>query len=452
MAYEAKIIQTIERERIKIIRFVWIGNDGVIRAKASTAKHLKSHIKRGIGIAKGIQSFNALDHLVLDGSFGAPAKEFQIFPDLKTFKILPYAKHSACFICELLNPDFEPSATDARAFLRRIISQAKEMGFLPMAAGELEYYLTQRDDSGNIIPQNNEKYGTTTQYDLANDVIQDWLDTFEKMDLDIERVISEYGGAQYEITIRYTEALTAADNILTFKDAAKGVALNHGYSTTFLPMPFPGGAGSGMHFHISLWDLNEKNNLFYSESDEYFLSGTAKYFVGGIMAHLKGLCAVCAPNPNSYKRLLPHSWAPAHCIWGVDNRAAAIRIPTRAEGDGPEPTRIEFRVPDGTANPYFALGVTLACGLEGIKKKIEPPEPVHIEPGDLMDDDLEKKGIEYLPRTLGEALAEFKKDAFFKEIMGDFGFNEFYKVRMSEWREYCSVVTDWELKNYRDTF
>jgi len=452
MIDEDKIFETIEKEKIRIIRFVWIGNDGLIRAKASTKKHLKSHIKRGIGVGKSMQSINALDHMIGEGTFTAASKEFQIYPDLRTFKILPYAINSARFICELLNPDFKPSETDARAFLRRIMSQAKEIGFLPMAAGELEFYLTKCDETGTIVPQNNEKYCATTQFDLANDVMQDWLDAFEKMGLDIERVISEAGGAQYEITIRYTDALTAADNILTFRDTAKGVALNHGYSTTFIPKPFPGLAGSGMHLHISLWDLNGQNNLFYSESDEYFLSDTAKYFIGGIMAHQKGLCALCAPLPNSYKRLLPKMCTPAHCIWGVDNRAASIRIPSRAEGDGPEPTRIEFRIPDCSANPYFALGATLACGLEGIRKQIEPPEPIHMDPGDLIDEELEQRGIEYLPRTLGEALAEFKKDSFLREVMGEFGFNEYYKVRMSEWREYCNFVTEWELKNYRDTF
>jgi glutamine synthetase len=448
MLSKDEILKIVKREGINVIRFQWIGNDLLLRAKAAHADYLESHMDTGIGIAKAIQSFNVLDHLVPEGAFGAEASEFRILPDLSTFAIVPYAPKNARFICELNNLDLKPSETDGRSFLRKIIKQSDEMGYKLKVACETEFYTFKWVD-GKPIPNIMEKYGTTHGFDLANELIQEWINCLTAMHVKIERVIKEYGPSQFEITMRYSDALKAADDMVTLRDVTRGVALKYGLDATFMPKPFQGLAGSGMHLHISLWDNKNEKNIFYDKEDPRNLgfSEIGYFFIGGILKHVKGLCALCAPLSNSYKRLLPGSWAPAHICYGLDNRAATIRVPSTVGADG-NSVRIEFRVPDPAANPYIAIGATVAAGLEGIKNRIDPGEPIKLDPARLNEDELEKSGIGILPRTLGEALEELKRDEFLKSALGKMLFEEYTKARKSEWKDYREQVTEWEIKNY----
>jgi len=446
MPSSEEIIDIVKREEITTIRFIYLGNDGIIRAKASHADFLKSHMEEGIGLTKAMQSFNALDQLV-SGGFGPHSSEFRIIPQLETFAITPYAPKNARFIGELCNLDLKPSDTDARYFLRRVIRQAEEEGFKPMAACEAEYYLFKRKD-GEIVPQNREKCFASHGYDLANEIIQEWMDSLLKMNVKVERMIKEYGPAQYEMAMRYADALKAADDMVTLKEVAKGVATRHGLSTTFMPKPFPRLAGCGLHLHMSLWDTEGKRNLFYNKKDkrEYNLSKTGYHFISGLMEHMKALSPVVCPLSNSYKRLLMGSWAPTHVCYGYDNRAAAIRIPSQHIGSKGESTRIEFRMPDASSNPYLAIGVTLAAGLDGVRRRVDPGEPLNVDYPEI------EKEAEWLPRTLGEALREMKNDTFLRSTFGETLFEEYIRVRESEWKVYREHVTEWEVDNFIDSF
>ena len=400
-----------------------------------------------------MQSFNGLDHLVQDGRYGAESGEFRLVPDLDTFSCVPYTSGLARFICELWEPDMTPSSTDGRYYLRRIVEDARKLGFKPMAACEIEFYILKREGD-KVLPYVSEKFGTSHGYDLINEFMQECLSSLSQMGVRVERLKKEYGHSQVEPTLRYTDALRAADDEVTLRDVLKGVAAKHGLFVSMMPKPFPAMAGSGQHLHISLFDSTGQRNILYDQNDnrKCNLSEVGHYFVGGIMKHLKAITVFGAPISNSYKRLLPGSWSPAHVCYGFDNRAMAIRIPSLIPPKEGQGQRVEYRVPDPTASPYLALGTTLAAGLDGIRNKIDPGEPLTFDPAKLSDTQLREKGIEYLPRTLGEAIAEARKDSFVRDTLGEPLFEEYLKVRESEWVAYREQVTEWEVENYLTTF
>jgi len=448
-----QILKIVKDEGINIVKFLWMGNDMISRAMATHVDFLEESINSGIGITRGMQSFNALDLLVPNGRFGPESSEFRIVPDLNTFACVPYAPGSARFIGELWEPEMRPSSTDSRYYLRRIVEQAEKMNFRPMASCEIEFYIL-RKDGDKVSPYISEKFGTSHGYDLVNEFMQECVDCMSKMGVRLERLKKEYGHSQVEPTIKYAGALKAADDAVTLRDVVKGVAARHGLFVTFMPKPFQGLAGSGNHLHLSLFDVKGDRNLFYDKNDrrKYDFSETGYHFIGGLMKHTKGVTVFGAPISNSYKRLLPGTWSPAHVCYGYDNRAAAIRIPSLLSTSGGEGSRVEYRVPDPSANPYLAIGTALAAGLDGVSKKTDPGEPLTADPARMSDAQLEKLGVEYLPRTLGEAIAEAKRDSFPKETLGEVLFEEYLKARESEWKSYREQVTEWEIANYLTTF
>ncbi len=443
------ILKRIKEEKISLIKFQWLGNDLIPRAMVSHAEFLAAHARDGIGIPKALQSFNVLDKLAYEGSWGSEAKELKIVPDLNTFSPLPYAPGSARLISELWDLDLKPHVTDARYFLRRMIAKAQEMGYAPMASCEMEFYVFNRDGEA-MTPYIKTKFATSYSYDLYNDYIQEVVSNLWSMGIQLERLKKEYGHAQVEPVFRYSDALRAADNFVAIKDVAKGVAAKRGLFASFMPKPFAGVPGSGNHIHMSLVDAKTKRNILFDSNDKRGckMSQVGYHFIGGMQRHMNAICIFGAPLSNSYKRLLPGSWAPAHVCYGYDHRGAAIRIPSIAPHSDGSDQRIEYRVPDPSCNPYLAIGTMLAAGLDGIKNKIDPGDPLKEDPARLSDQELEKRGIQYLPRTVGEAIAESKKDPFIRETLGDVAFNEYIKVRESEWRDYREQVTQWEVQNY----
>lgn len=440
-----EILDLVRKNHIAVTRFQYMGNDLTERAMASSGEFLESHLDSGIGIASGMQSFNAIDELVPEGSFGPEDSEFRIVPDLDTFAEIPYAPRTARVISELWNKDNTPNETDGRFFLRRVIDSSKLKGFLPSASFETEFYLLRWVD-GKPSPFISEKLGSTHGYDLLSDYLVELTDDLNEMGVRVERLKKEYGNSQIEPTLRYSDALKAADDLITLKDVAKGIASKRDLFTTFMPKPFQNLAGNGMHLHLSLFDSRSRKNVFHKRGEE--LSPLGRHFVGGIMEHMKGICVFACPISNSYKRILPHTWSPSHVSWGYDNRGTALRIPSTSSPDG---TRVEFRVPDPSANPYLALGILLAAGLEGIEKKIEPPEPLSLDPSDVSDNELERMKVDYLPRTLGEAIAFAKSDRWVRETMGSALFDEYLVVRSSEWKAYREQVTEWEVSKYLES-
>lgn len=448
-----EILKIVEDRKIKFVKFLWVGLDSIPRAMVTHVDFLKESMKSGIGITRGMQSFNALDHLVQNGGFGAESSEYRLIPDLDTFSHVPYATGLARLICELWEPDMTPSVTDGRYYLRRIIEETKKLGYKPMASSELEFYIL-KQDGDKILPYVSERLGTSLSYDLINELMQECEVCLSAMGVRLERLKKEYGHSQVEPTIRYADALKAADDEISLRDVVKGVAAKHGLFVSLMPKPFKGMAGSGKHLHISLFEAEGNRNVLYDKNDKRKcnLSEIGHYFVGGLLKHMKAITVFGAPISNSYKRLLPGSWSPAHVCYGFDNRAAAIRIPSLIPPKEGQGQRVEYRVPDPTASPYLALGTALAAGLDGIRNKIDPGEPLTLDPAKLSDKELGERGIEYLPRTLGEAIAEARKDPFVKESLGEPLFEEYLKVRESEWVAYREQITDWEVANYLTTF
>ncbi len=443
-----EILNNIKKDNITLVRFQWIGIDLLLRTMVTHSDYLESTIKSGIGITKAIQSLTPWDSLT-STDYGPESGEYKIIPDLNTFAVIPYTSNIARFICELCDSELKPADTDPRFLLRKVINQAKNLGYNPMVAFEAEFNIFKKVDD-KIIPFEQYSSASLQTFNLLNPILQDWINSLYKMNVKVERVKKEGGEGQVELVIRYADALKAADDMATLRDVVRGVAHKHGYYVTFMPKVFR--FSNGMHLHISLWDTEKKRNVFSDLADKNGLSKVGYYFIGGILKNIKALCALAAPLPTSYRRLQPGTWAPSHIYYGYDNRAAAIRIPSQTIPKRNEPTRIEYRLPDPTANPYLALTSTLAAGLEGIKNEIDPGDPINIDVAYLSKDEIQKYDVDRLPNTLIEAINELKKAKFLREILGENLLKVYVSNREAEWKAYVEHISEWEIKTYIDHY
>ncbi len=368
-------------------------------------------------------------------------------PDLNTFQILPWydgnAK-TARIICDIHTSNGEQFAGDPRFVLKRMIRKANEMGYGYFTGPEFEFFLFKLNENGEPVPVPNDRggYFDYTPIDQAEEIKKEIVMYLDMMGYDPEAFHHEVSPGQHEIDLRYADALTMADRIMTLKSLIKSIARKHGLFASFMPKPIYGVNGSGMHVHQSLMSTDQKKNFFYDENAKYQLSETALYFIGGLMKYAKETAAILNSSINSYKRLVPGYEAPVYISWANKNRSAMIRIP---QGRGLK-TRLELRNPDPAGNPYLQFSVMLAAGLMGIKNKIEPPEPVEKDIYHLTPSEREKLGIESLPGSLGEALEYFRKSELMRETLGDHIFNHFYIVKSREVEYFRAEVTEWEIK------
>ncbi|MCX8181894.1 MAG: glutamine synthetase family protein [Candidatus Methanomethyliaceae archaeon] len=429
---------------VKIVRFIYVGTDAVIRAKSAHIDHLKDMLENGIGLTKAMQSFSTLDHLVPEPAFGPQADDVFLIPDIETLVPLPYAPGSARAYCDLVRRDGKPWELCTRSILKRVVGKIRdELGLVPQIACESEFYIL-KSVEGRYEPFDSSRCFSTQGYDAGNELIQEWVKVLKAMGVDVVRVIKEYGPGQYEVNLRHAEPLKAAENFLTLKDVVKGTALLRGLQATFMAKPFSELAGSGLHLHMSMIDSSGAN-VFYDMNDPHGLSEIGYLFAGGIKQHIKALTAIGCPTVNSYKRFRLGSWAPTHATFGYNNRSCALRVPTIRSGMESRGMRVEFRVPDAACNPYLMIAATLLAGLDGIKKGIDPGEPVEVDAYTL-------KEAEPLPNNLKEALDALTKDRVIVEGLGATLIGEFVKMKMAEWDEYHSIVTDWERRIYIPIF
>ncbi len=326
----------------QLIRFLYCGNDGVIRGKACHAEFLPSYLRSGIGMTVAMQSFTMLDQLAPEGSFG-PTGEFRLIPDLDTFTMLPYAPKTARLLCDMQTPEGVPWDACPRRFLRRMIERAARRGFGLKAAFENEFTLARRDGE-RYVPLDRSPYGSTTGMDSAAPVIMDIIEALRAQGVHPEQYYPELGPGQQELPVRFADGLRAADNQLTVRETVRGIALTHGLVASFAPKPYPEEAGNGSHIHWSLWGLKDRANLFHDPKGRHGLSEAGYAFIGGVLAHLPALVALTAPSVNSYRRLLPRLWCGAYAAWGPDNREAAVRIPRNA-------ARWRWNRPTSSSNP-----------------------------------------------------------------------------------------------------
>ena len=385
-----------------------------------------------------------------------------LVPDLATFSAVPWepgldgdgkavTTGSARVICDVFTPNGDPFPGDPRYVLRRQLDRVKALGFTLNMGPELEFFLLRRASDGvETLPHDAAGYFDLSE-DLGTEVRKEMMNSLEDFGIKVETAHHEVATGQHEIDFEYADALRTADNAVTFKTTLKAVAASRGLYATFMPKPFFGINGSGMHVHQSLWDLKKGKNAFADAKDPYGLSTMARQYIAGTLEHARGMISILAPLVNSYKRLVPGYEAPVYIGWARINRSALIRIPQISHGQL-DSTRIELRCPDPSSNPYLAFAVMLAAGLDGIERKLSPPDPVEENLYHFDRAKLESRQIRQLPGTLREALDELSADSVIAEALGEHVFERFVEAKTEEWDEYRMQVSAWEVDRYLEAF
>ncbi|HEV8311041.1 MAG TPA: glutamine synthetase family protein [Methylomirabilota bacterium] len=441
-----EIVRTCKAANIQLVRFLYCGNDGVIRGKSCHTQFLNSYLTSGIGLTVAMQSFNVLDQLVPEGSFG-PVGEIRLMPDPETFAVLPYTPKSARLLCDMVTLDGEPWDVCTRSFLKRMIERARQSGVILRAAFENEFTLARREGD-RYVPLDRSPCFSTIGMDSAAPVVIDIIEALMAQGVYPEQYYAELGPGQQELPVRFADALRAADNQLTVRETARGVALKHGLFASFAPKPFPEEAGNGSHIHWSLWRIKDGRNHFHDAKGRYGLSEAAYAFIGGVLAHLPALVALTAPSVNSYRRLQPRFWSSAYTAWGPDNREAAVRVPSKRRGLEMESTNLELKPCDPSCNPYLALGGLLAAGLDGIERKLDPGEPAVVDPDTLSEAERARRGIRRLPASLGDALDALERDEVLRAALGETLAKEFLVVKRSEVRGFAGKDVAFEVEHH----
>lgn len=428
------VVKLAQENELRLMRFLYCDNGGIIRGKATHTNRLASRMHNGIGQTLAMQAFTGVETLAAVDGMG-PIGEFRLIPDPNTFAVLPYVPNSGSMMCDMILLDGQPWQACPRTFLKRMIARLNGQGIRAEAAVEHEFYLA-RQENGVYVPADRSLCYSSIGLDEQADVIDSILDALENQGVTIELFHTELGPAQQELSIRHADILRAADNVCLVRETVRGVARQVGLLATFAPKPWLDQAGNGAHIHLSLWehgsDSHTSKNLFYAADERGHLSQTGKYFIGGVLRHIRGLVALTCASPNSYRRLLPHYWSSAYGAWGFDNREGAVRVPSTFWGHEATSINIELKCADHSGNPYLAMGALLAAGLDGIQNQIDPGEPQEIDPGNYTDSELAQRGIRRLPTTLDEALNELEQDTVLTEALGPLLTASYLAVKRSE--------------------
>jgi glutamine synthetase len=367
-------------------------------------------------------------------------------PDLNTFTLLPWRPREqavAKMFCDIHWPDGRPFEGDPRYVLKKNMKKARDMGFTYYVGPELEYFYFKSAENPEPLDQGG--YFDMPPQELATDLRRETILTLEEMGISVEYSHHEVAPSQHEIDLRYTDALTMADSMMTHRVVVKHIAMEHGLYATFMPKPIFGVNGNGMHVHQSLFKGD--TNAFFDPNDEYHLSKAGKSYLAGLLSYAPEITTVICQWANSYKRLIPGYEAPAYISWGTRNRSALVRVPEYEPGKE-KATRLEFRAPDPACNPYLAFSVMLSAGLKGIENKLEPPKPVEEDVFTLSEEERKKRNIGTLPGSLGEAMVLMEKSELVRETLGNHIFEAFLRNKKKEWDEFRSQVTEYEIKKY----
>lgn len=436
------VVEKANEDEVKFINLQFTDIHGAVKSVGFPTHRLPEVLEKG----------SWFDGSSIHGFARIHESDMVLHPDPATYQVLPWKapeRRTARLICDVYRPDGQPFPGDPRHILRRAVGHAAEMGFSYNCGPELEFFLLQkRNEALRPVPHDIAGYFDFSPRDLATAVRNDIVDALQAMDIEVEMEHHEVAPGQHEIDFRYADALSAADNAITFKQAVKAIATKHDLYASFMPKPFFGQNGSGMHTHQSLFQDGE--NVFFDDDDPYRLSRIAYHYVAGQLHHARALSAVVAPTVNSYKRLVPGYEAPVYITWARTNRAALIRIPNYSPGRE-QSTRAELRFPDPSCNPYLAFAVMLSAGLDGISRELEPPAPVEEDVYHFDDSRLQELNIQQLPGSLGEALDELEADEVLMETLGQHTSRLFLEAKRAEWKEYQMQVTEWELARYLET-
>jgi glutamine synthetase len=429
-----EVVRKTDEAGLRLIRFLWCGNDGTVRAKASSRHGLERRLESGIGLTVAMQAMNGLDQLQPVEGLG-PVGEIRLIPDLTTFRILPYAPQTGAVVTDHVDLDGEAAAVCQRSFLKRMEARLAERGLVLRAAFESEFSLATQVD-GQFVPVDSGLCFSTIAMTAAQDYANELAAALEAQEIVLEQYYTELGHGQQEISIRHRPALQAADEQLLVRETIRGVAARHGLVASLAPKPWPDNAGNGAHVHFSLWE--GKRNSFYDGSAPDLLSGEARSFIAGLLEHLPGLCGLTAPSFNSYHRIVPQHWAGAFMCWGHDNREAPVRVASVFGGLEEASTNAELKACDASCNPYLALGGLIAAGLDGLEKGVLPPEPVEVDPATIAEDERAARGIMELPATQAEALDALAADPVLTAALGSVLAESYLAVRRSEWAAYSA--------------
>lgn len=436
-----QILKMAEEHNVKFVRLQFTDILGIVKNVAITVEQLEDALDGKI----------MFDGSSIEGFVRIQESDMYLKPDYNTFALFPWRPKEeavARLICDVYDADGRPFVGCPRGVLRRALAEAEAMGFQLKVGPEPEFFLFETDEDGYPLVKMHDHAG---YFDLApadrgEDARREIVLALEAMGFKIEASHHEVAPSQHEIDFKYADALTTADNIVTFRFVTRIIAQRFGLCATFMPKPVFGQNGSGMHLHQSLF--RGDTNLFYDPGSELGLSEIALHYIGGILAHAKSLTAITNPCVNSYKRLVPGYEAPVYISWSARNRSALIRVPA-ARGIG---TRIELRNPDPTANPYLALAVVLKAGLDGIKNKLDPGPQRYNNIFEMTEAERNEAGIESLPGSLKEALTYMEQDPLIRETLGEHVYTSFMRAKSLEWNEYRAQVHDWEIKRYLQVF
>ncbi|OGG26801.1 type I glutamate--ammonia ligase [Candidatus Gottesmanbacteria bacterium RIFCSPLOWO2_01_FULL_39_12b] len=435
----------VKKDKVSFVDLQFSDFLGTIKNSTIPSYNLPEALERGIWI----------DGSSIEGFARIHESDMFLMPDPSSYALLPWRNHETGgrvvrLICDVYKPNHEPFEGDPRNILKRVLEKAKKMSYEFYAGPECEFFLFKKDENGKIT---NQSQGNGFYFNLIMDesygIKREIMEALEAMGIVTETSTYEVADNQHEIDIRYDKALKTADNTLTLKMAAKFIAHKHGYYATFMPKPFYGINGSGMHTHQSLWKNGK--NAFYDKGDKYGLSKIAYQFLAGQLTYAREIAGVFAPTVNSYKRLTPGFEAPAYVCWARINRSALIRIPQISKGYEDRATRIEIRCPDPSGNPYLTLAVLLESGLEGIKKGLKAPSPVEENLFEFDDAKLSKYYITKLPASLREAMIEIEKGKIVREVFGEYTWGRYLEAKKEEWDDFRTHVTDWEVARYLPT-
>ena len=429
-------IKAIKDQKIEFIHLWFTDVLGFLKSFTIDVEELELAMTEGMGFdGSSIQGFARIQE-----------SDMIAMPDPKTLQILPWRQKGvlvATMFCDIVRPDGSYYEADPRYVLRRNLERAEAMGFTMYVGPELEYYYLKSDKEPEVLDQGT--YFDQTTRDLAIDLRMDTVRMLKRFGIQVEYSHHEVGPSQHEIDLRYAEALSMADKVMTYRVVVKEVAQANGVYATFMPKPLYGEAGSGMHVHQSLF--KDGKNAFYDANDPFHLSEIAKSYIAGILHHARGMCAVTNQWVNSYKRLVSGYEAPVYICWAHRNRSALVRVPMYKPGKETA-TRIELRSPDPACNPYLAFSVMLAAGLDGIEKGMTLPDDVTDDVYEMSGDARASLGIGQLPGDLDEAIVAMEGSDLVREALGEQVFNWFLRNKKAEWMRYHTRVTPFELEEY----
>lgn len=430
-----KIKKSLHEAGVKFVRILWCDNANIIRGKAVHLEMLSHYFEHGVGISAGEQGIPVMYDAIAPDCGLAPVGEIRLVADWDSLTPLPYAPGHARVLGNMIL-DRQPWAFCPRNFLMEMIAAAKREGLEVKAAFENEFYLLRQTPEG-IVPTESTVFAATQAMDINREVIDAIADALIAQKIPVEQYYPESGPGQQEISMRYADALRAANYQIVFRETVRAIARQHNLTASFLPKIFPEAASSGCHIHLSLWRDGE--NIVPDAQGAAGLSQTARAFIAGILHHLPALMAITTPSPNSYRRIRPHTWSGAFRCWGIDNREAAVRVPSDPEFGNP--THFEVKTVDATANPFLAIGAIIAAGLDGIKRHLELANPVNEDPGNLPIEQRTANGIDPLPTNLGEALENLRQNNVLLNALNPQLSQAFVAVRQAEWL----AMKDWDL-------